>query len=428
MSFPSLTSSSLPTGGVALSLLAVIGSLLYYYSGKKKNRSLDEAPAVPQRINHDTTGTNGSSKNNTKQPSVVFVCGAGTIGASFTAVYLSQGKHVHVYYPHVDRDTLEKRIQGVWLALTSRGITDMKEPPLGAALSNSSTGSLQEALESIQKNGQSIEFVQEATWEDVDHKQKVLAELDKLLDRHIIIASSTSFIPWTLLVTHCTHKHRIMIGHPAIPHTMAFMEIYGTHPEWVQHCKEWYTSVSFDVVVMTGSIPGHVFNSFLSLNMQHGHKLVRDGVCSPADVNKTMRYLARGIYGSHTFLSLPIVIGGDRGMKGGMELFYRIKRDAVFLILFSAMKEKAPLVPDFVARPVSKVLGRIIVKLFLPEPAEESIRATTLLEKELTENGTLPPQVAMGQRSVKFYEKLPMELGRDEFALPKSFEEACNNI
>ncbi|CAB9505240.1 Lambda-crystallin homolog [Seminavis robusta] len=188
--------------GVAVSLLAVGGGIIYSWLLRKGHDDLStsNAPPVP------TTNSNDSKER------VVLVLGGGTIGSSFAAVFLSRGLKVHVMDPFATKETVQDRIKMVWPTILARGITKLQEAPIDTALSQSD--SLTAAVDAIQKQGQTIDFVQECTWEDVDNKQKILQELDHLVDPSVIIASSTSFIPWTLLVTQCTHKHRILIGHP----------------------------------------------------------------------------------------------------------------------------------------------------------------------------------------------------------------------
>jgi 3-hydroxyacyl-CoA dehydrogenase, NAD binding domain len=258
------------------------------------------------------------------------------------------------------------------------------------------------------------------SWEDVDHKEKLFGELDKHLDPSILIASSTSFITWTLLVPQVTHKHRVFIGHPSIPHAGSFLEIYGNNPAWTQRCKEWYTSVAFDVIVMKRTIPGHVFNSFLSSNMRHGHKLVRNGVCSPEDVNTALRHLGRAFYGSHLFLSVLVVVGGDRGLQGGRELEERIRKEAIFLILYSGMKQKTFL-PDFMVRPLCRCLGGLVGGNW-PGRSQEYDQAAEEFERLLTKDGTIPAPVGVHQASSTLHGRIPLEVGQDPFSMAEKLQ------
>lgn len=388
----------LPTsleGQIGVSLLAACaGYSFFWYATQKKTTDITNAPPVP-------TKTADAAE---KKKECVLVLGAGTIGASFSSVFLAQGMEVVCVDPRVPRETLEKRIREYWPNLVARGLTEAKEPPFGSL---TRAESLEGALT------KPISFVQECTWEDVDHKQNFLAELDSLLDPSILLASSTSFITWPLLTSKCQHKHRIMIGHPAIPHTHSYMEIYGVVPEWVQHCKEWYANSGFDVVVMKKTIPGHVFNSFLRVNIDHGTSLVRKGVCSVEDVNKAMRHWGRDMYARHTFVSLLVGIGGDRGVEGGKELAQRIRKDAVFLIFYSALMEKNW--PDVLARPLSRHLGAFVEKNLLPQAPEEYLRAAEMLEEALTNGGEIPVTTALFNKGKNVYDIIPLEVDKDPF-------------
>lgn len=153
-----------------------------------------------------------------------------------------------------------------WLVLQARNMTQLDTPPFASCLVSRDT--IEEALKKSK-----ITFVQECVFDQVEAKQRTLAELDRLLD-------PSTYIPWDLLVKKCRHKHRIVIGHPAIPHSHSFMEIYGKHPEWAAFCKEWYAMVGgFDVIVLQKTIPGHILNSFIKINLQHAWKLLEEGVC-----------------------------------------------------------------------------------------------------------------------------------------------------
>ena len=263
---------------------AIVGAgVIFSWSRMRGKSNAASFPPPPA-----SAAVSSGSESSTKK--TVLVLGAGTIGSSFTAVFLAKGMQVTSYDPHATREILEKRIREYWPVLVARGLTTAKEPPFSM---------LQSVDKLDEKAVKNAAFVQECVWENVENKQSVLAELDALVDPSVLIASSTSYIPWTLLSEGCTHKHRIMIGHPAIPHTHSFMEIYGVSPEWAAYCSKWYAQAGFDVIVMKQTIPGHIFNSFLRINMQHGLKLVSDGVCSPQDVNTAMRHFGRDLYGRH---------------------------------------------------------------------------------------------------------------------------------
>lgn len=388
---------------VTVAVVAV--AFVVWFVGKKRTPAAPSSyPEVP--THRSTANADNKEDNITK----VCVLGAGTIGSSFTAVFLAKGMHVVCYDPYSTREILEQRIQEYWPVLVARGMTSAQEPPFGARL-EFQTEHLAQVVQDT-----AISFVQECTWENVENKQSVLSQLDAMADPSILIASSTSFIPWQLLVENCVHKHRIMIGHPAIPHTHSFMEIYGIAPSWAQHCATWYRlQAGFDVIVMNQTIPGHVFNSFLRVNLTHGLKLIRNGVCSPQDVNTAMRHLGRDMYARHANVALFTMTGGDRGMQGGLELSKRIRNDAIYLTLFSGMKQRGW--PTMIASPLSKSLGRFIATL-LPPPPEEWLDHCRLYEKTITQDGKIPVQTAYFQATSEVYSRVPFEPDNDPFKLP----------
>lgn len=380
----------------ALAVAVIVVVLVYFVLGFTKTEEPITAPPIP------TTTTEKTTKK-------ICVVGAGTIGSSFVAVYLAQGCDVICADPHVSREKLEQRVQEYWPVLQARDkikTLPQSQPPFGSL---TLTSNLQEAVKGI-------DFVQECAFEEVDVKQDLLAQLDDLVHPEILIASSTSFIPWNLLAQNCLRKHRILIGHPAIPHTHSFMEIYGPNPEWTQYCKQWYQNVGFDVIVMHKTLPGHVLNSFLRVNLDHATSLIQDGVVSAQDCNTAMRHFGRDVYGRHALVALRTMIGGDRGFVGGTELATRITKDAVYLILFSGMKKHN--IPDAIARPVGRTLGRWIAKM-LPASPDEWLQACQDYEATITNGGQIPVQTAYFQATLEMYKRVPFEPENDPLKITK---------
>jgi 3-hydroxyacyl-CoA dehydrogenase len=378
--------------GLAVASVASAVVMKYAYTVLQKKRHykyLQDLPKPPTDIPQKT----------------VLVVGGGTIGMGFASVFLAKGMTVLCVDPNASQEALEKHIRGYWPFMVTRGLTSSKEPPFGSF----------EKLPSVQQAAQrKIDFVQECVFEDVDIKQTVLAELDACIDPSVLIASSTSFIPWTLLFTQCQHHHRLMIGHPSIPHIDCFMEIYGISADWAAYCKKWYLQAGMDAIVMKKTIPGHVFNSLLRVNLDHASYLTRQDICTPQDINVAMRHFGRMIHGQHMYLALFTVIGGDRGFEGGKAFAARVQKDAIYLVLFSAMKKSG--YPDIMARPISKYLGRLVAK-FIPAIPEDFLDVAKCFDEKLTRHGTMPTLDAVHEHSVPMYQRMPMEVGNDPFQI-----------
>jgi 3-hydroxyacyl-CoA dehydrogenase len=179
---------SLAAASIVLAATAMAVSCL-------KNEQKKEVPPVP-------------AHNNSENDRKVLVVGCGTIGSGFASVFLAKGKKIVCIDEAVPIEILKQRVRECWPFLVARGIAQSPEPPFENL----------EKKDILENAAKDVDFVQECVFEDVDIKRTVLAKLDSLVDPAVIIASSTSFIPWTLLFEHCKHQHRLVIGHPAIPY------------------------------------------------------------------------------------------------------------------------------------------------------------------------------------------------------------------
>lgn len=335
----------------------------------------------------------------------VCVVGAGTIGSSFAAVFLAQGHDVVCCDAFCDDETVRNRIASVWPTLKLRGLVTTQ---LDASLRNRLT--FQPDLPAAVA---SVDFVQECVYEDVDLKQQVLRRLNEHVDSNVIIASSTSYIPLDMLTAKCfSHKDRIVIAHPSIPHWGSFMELCGISDAHVQVAKDWFTKVGFDCITMHKTVFGHVWNSFLTLNLRHGESLIRQGVCDAQDVNTVLRHLGREFYARHLFLTLLTAIGGDRGLEGGLTLRQRVADSAIAILFHSSFRW----IPG--SRLVGKIVSKLIKGVAVPPPHQDWINACRQYENQLTRMGQVDVQSGMLDFCKEMYTRLPLEVHADPLQQP----------
>lgn len=344
----------------------------------------------------------------------VVVVGGGFIGSSFCAVFLAAGKQVVCTDPYVSEDQVKQRIATVWPTVQARGIRSQtpESPPFQRL---TFTTELEAAL-----SEKDIPLVQECSVEHIESKQVILSKLDSLLqDRpSTLIASSTSYISHDLLVEQCQHHpERVLVGHPTIPYLDSFMEIYGTSATHVQAAQAWYSRSGFEAICMKKTIPGHLFNSFLTMNMRHGSKLVKDGVCTPTDVNVVLRHMGRFFYARHGYLSLLSTIGGDQGLRGGLELSSKIKVSAISIVFFSLLKKILFFLPKAWVRRCADFMARRLQNQIEPPPAKEWIETCREFEAAVTQDGAIPVSTGLHEASQSMFERLPYEVGNDPFAI-----------
>jgi 3-hydroxyacyl-CoA dehydrogenase len=237
----------------------------------------------------------------------VAVIGAGTIGASWTAWFLSRSLHVSVWDPGPDAEGFVRRfVAGAWPALEQLGL------PPGADADNWSFHSdPQDAV-------RNAEFVQESAPERTDAKRALFATLEAALPADAIVASSSSGLMMTDLARDLATPGRFAIGHPFNPpHLIPLVEVVGgerTTPETIAWCLEFYRHIGKHPIHLKKEAPGHLANRLQSALWREAVHAVADGVATVEDVDAAVAYgpgLRWAMMGPHLTFHLA---GGQGGM------------------------------------------------------------------------------------------------------------------
>ena len=151
------------------------------------------------------------------------------------------------------------------------------------------------------------------------------------------------------------------------------------------------------------------------MNMRHGNKLVMEGVCTPEDVNVVLRHMGRFMYARHGYLSLLSTIGGDRGLKGGLELSAKIKTSAISIVFFSLLRKVLLFFKDSWVRRIANFLAQKLQHKIEPPPAKDWIEACGDFEAKVTKNGTVSVPAGLFQSAEAMFQRTPYEVGNDPF-------------
>jgi len=245
----------------------------------------------------------------------IAIVGTGVIGASWSALFLAKGLQVVATDPAPNAEaSLRKFVATAWPALERLGLAP------GAAQSRLEfTADLAQALAGA-------DFVQENGPERVEFKQKLYGQLDELLPPDVIIASSSSGIPMSLIqVGARSHPERCVIGHPFNPpHLIPLTEIVGgarTSEETIRRAIDFYDSIGRRTVRINKELPGHVANRLQGALAREVYYLVTEGVVSAADVDTALSWgpgLRWGIMGN---MMLNHLGGGPGGIEHFFEQF-----------------------------------------------------------------------------------------------------------
>ncbi|KWI66235.1 3-hydroxyacyl-CoA dehydrogenase NAD-binding domain-containing protein [Burkholderia ubonensis] len=230
----------------------------------------------------------------------IAVVGAGVIGASWAAFYLSKGFDVVATDPAPDadtrlRDALAAFLGGEAAALTQRLTFD-------ADLSRALDG---------------VDFVQENGPERLDLKRALYRQMDDVLSAHVLIASSSSGLKMSDIQTACAqHPERCLIAHPFNPpHLIPLVELVGgaaTAPDAIARAKAFYDALGKETIVLNKEMAGHVANRLAAALFREVYHLVGEGVVSVADADKALAWgpgLRWGLMGQ----CLTYHLGGGAG-------------------------------------------------------------------------------------------------------------------
>lgn len=245
----------------------------------------------------------------------VAVIGTGTIGASWTALFLAAGHEVAASDPAEGaEDRLRAQVAANWGDLETLGVA---------------SGSSDNALMSLTFHddpaaaAEGAMVVQENAPERIEVKRKLLAQLETALSPDALILSSTSGLKPTDMQRDMAHPERLVVGHPFNPpHLIPLVEIVGgarTSEQAIAAAMRFYEGVGKQPIRLNREITGHVANRLQAALWREAVYLAREGVASVADIDRAMT----GALGIRWALMGPHLTFHLGGGPGGMESFVR---------------------------------------------------------------------------------------------------------
>jgi len=249
------------------------------------------------------------SSTATPTPSIrrVAIVGAGTIGASWAALFLAHGLEVVVSDPAGDAEAQTRaRVAAAWPVLKELGrvaegaSSDALrfEPDLATALAN-------------------VDFVQENAPEREDFKIDLFARMDAILPPHVIVASSSSGLIMSRLQSRCQHPERFVIGHPFNPpHLIPLVEVVGgdkTSADTIDRSIAFYQAMGKYPIRLNKEVPGHIANRLQAAVWREAIHLAAENVASVADIDAAVSQgpgLRWALFGPHMTFNLGGGAGG----------------------------------------------------------------------------------------------------------------------
>jgi 3-hydroxyacyl-CoA dehydrogenase len=243
----------------------------------------------------------------------VSVVGAGTIGASWAAIFLARGYEVAATDPAPQSEAFARRfVDNAWPTLEKLDLVVKGASAKAFSFHRDVAAAVKGA-----------EFVQESGPEREDLKIELLATIDAALPSDVVIASSSSGLLISRVTVKCKHPERCVIGHPFNPpHLIPLVEVVGgakSSPTAIARAMEFYRALGKHPIEIKKEMKAHVANRLQAALWREAIHLVAEGVVSVADVDAAIAYgpgLRWALMGPHLTFHLA---GGEGGMTHFME-------------------------------------------------------------------------------------------------------------
>ena len=213
------------------------------------------------------------------------ICCAGLIGASWAIGFANAGFNCLVYDSNEDSiRNFEKISDQLLLDL------EILDPKINVKKIKSNI-TLNCTINEICKD---VILIQESIIEDLDTKQKIFKELDKLSSKNTILASSSSYLLISKISELVQHKHRCINAHPALPpHVVPFVEVVGsdyTSNEIVQEAIKLYKKANYAAIVVNKETEGFVLNRLQGALLNEAVRLHEGGYASMEDIDIALKH------------------------------------------------------------------------------------------------------------------------------------------
>ena len=234
----------------------------------------------------------------------VAVLGTGVIGASWAALFLSNGLKVHVFDPSPTAETdLRQYIETAWPTLTRLGHSDNAD---ASAVTMCPT-----APDAVA----GATFIQESVPERIAVKHALYREIEPHLEPNAILATSASGLMLSELAHGLKAPEKLVLGHPFNPpHLIPLVEVMGDE-EVAARAEAFYQSLGKTTIRVHREVPGHVANRLQAALWREAIHLINQGVASVEDVDKAVSAgpgLRWATHGPTTLFHLGAGAGGLR--------------------------------------------------------------------------------------------------------------------
>jgi len=217
---------------------------------------------------------NKKHKNNNKTENVdsLVMIGAGFMGAGITEVSIKNGYDVTL--KDIDESGLAKALKTIWTDFNSL----VKKKAMGAVERDRLMSKIKTTTNDADINDSDL--VIEAVFEDIDLKQKVLADVESRCKKSTVFASNTSSLPLSSITANATNPQNVVGMHYFSPvPKMPLLELIVTD-KTSKKARQLATNVGIKqgkTVVVVKDGPGFFTTRVLSALTHEAIKVLHDG-------------------------------------------------------------------------------------------------------------------------------------------------------
>jgi carnitine 3-dehydrogenase len=177
----------------------------------------------------------------------------------------------------------------------------------------------------LEAMARAADFIQENIPEQLELKQRILAQASRAAPADVVIASSTSGLLPTDLQREMTAPERLLVGHPFNPvYLLPLVELVGgqrTSPAALDAAERFYREIGMHPLRVRREVPGHLTDRLQEALWREILHLVNDGVASTGELDDAIIYgpgLRWAGMGTNLIYHLA---GGETGMRHMLRQF-----------------------------------------------------------------------------------------------------------
>jgi carnitine 3-dehydrogenase len=170
-----------------------------------------------------------------------------------------------------------------------------------------------------------VDFIQENIPEQLELKQRVLAEVSRHAAPDVVIASSTSGLMPSDLQQDMQAPERLLVGHPFNPvYLLPLVELVGgkkTSVDAIEGASRFYTAIGMHPLKVRREVPGHLTDRLQEALWREILHMVNDGVATTGELDESIIYgpgLRWAAMGTNLIYHLA---GGEPGMRHMLRQF-----------------------------------------------------------------------------------------------------------